>query len=113
MVHTSAMATGVAIIGITKRVRASPRSLNCDAKQTAAQTPSTSGATTEAAVNQSVRIVAHLKRSSSSILAKLARPTNDVVPETFQSCTDMNSVKSHGNKITSRTTAAAGATNVQ
>ena len=33
--------------------------LKGEAKQTAAQTPSSSGAITEAAVNQSVRIMAH------------------------------------------------------
>ena len=46
MVHTSAIATGVAIIGSTNSVRASPRSRNCEAKHTAAHTPSSIGAIT-------------------------------------------------------------------
>jgi len=43
----------------------------------------------------------------------LARPTNGVAPVTFQSCTDMNSVKIHGNRITVTTTAAAGMAKAQ
>ena len=63
------MATGVAIIGSTNSVRARPRSLKFEAKQTAAQTPSSIGATTVPTVNQTVRMIAHRNRSSCSILA--------------------------------------------
>ena len=50
MVHTSAMATGVAIMGMMKMVRARPRPGKLRWKHTAAATPSTVGKNTEAAV---------------------------------------------------------------
>ena len=46
MVQTSAMATGVAIIGIMKMARSKPRSGNSRWNTTAAATPRTTGRTT-------------------------------------------------------------------
>ena len=69
MVHTNEIATGVAIIGNTNKVRARPLPLKLLEKQTAAQTPNTSGAITEAAVKYSVRHTPLRNRSSWSIFA--------------------------------------------
>jgi hypothetical protein len=35
------------------------------------------------------------------------------LPDTFQSCTDMNRVNSHGKTMTAATNAAAGTANIQ
>ena len=113
MVQTRAIATGVAIIGSTNMVRASPRNLKFEAKQTAAQTPSISGAMTDAAVNTECRTTAHWKRSSCSMWVSLASPTNGVAPLTFHSCTDMNRVNTQGNRITTTTMIAAGTAKTQ
>ena len=67
MVHTRAMATGVAIIGRMNTVRASPRKAKRWLKHTAANTPSTVGRITASTVKYSVRAIAHKKRSSSAM----------------------------------------------
>ena len=64
MVQTSAIATGVAIIGMTKIVRSAPRQGNWRWKTIAAGTPSTIGMTTASSVNQSVRGTDSRNRSS-------------------------------------------------
>ena len=62
MVQTSAIATGVAIIGSTKIVRATPRNGKFLAKHTAAQMPSAMGTMTAAAVKYNVRATGHVGR---------------------------------------------------
>ena len=50
MVHTSAMATGVAIIGMMKMPRRKPRPTNFWWNTTAESVPSTTGSSTDSAV---------------------------------------------------------------
>ncbi len=107
------MATGVAIIGMMKMVRAMPRPRKRRWKQTAAATPKMTGSSHR----ERGEVEGPQDRPLEPLVAEHAAVIGQArkvrAPPTWKSLTDMNKVKTQGNRITAATTSPAGRMNGQ
>ena len=114
MVQTSAMATGVAIIGITNRPRSTPRSgklrVEGERREGAEDERQDHG---ERRVDERMPDRVEEARIGGRGGRSCDRPAKLRAPPTFHSCRLIQIVKTHGKTITEPTTTTAGKTNGQ
>ena len=114
MVHTSAIATGVAIIGMMKTPRRKPRSGKFGVEHHGRE-----GAEDQRQQHRQGRVKQRVPdRFDEARIVRHAAgnwrsPTKVVGEPTFHSCRLIQIVNTHGNTITASTTTSAGTTNGQ